>query len=263
MLPFLDTGAAIKSNGDTATSRGTLVTGSGSSNTKGSYTELVTATEFDCCGLLLRISETGSGREFIDIAVGAAASEVVVVHNLAVRGAAATPYIFLPVHIPAGTRISARLQGDSGSLTCRLSVVTIAYAGPTVPFLGSRIQSYGENLGNTDGTNQQLTSYTANVKGGWLEMSAATPDDIYAMCLGQIMFTFSNVQLLVDIGIGAMGAEETILSNLPFGANSNVQTAYCPWLPVYVPKGSRLSIRFQSNIVGSGNFPDFILYGVH
>lgn len=264
MLPFLDTGNAIKSHADAATSRGVLVTGSGTAHTKGSYSELVTATEFDSCGLLLRISESSAtGREFIDIAVGAAASEIIIAENIAVRGSASTPYIYLPVAIPAGTRISARLQGDSGSLTCRLQVVAIAQAGPQVPFIGSRIQSYGEDLASTDGTFEQLTSYTANTKGGWLQMDAAVADDIFALCLAQIMFTGSNVQLLVDIGIGAAASEVVILENLPFGANGNVQTAYSPWLPVYVPKGERLAIRFQSNLVGSGYYPDFLLYGVH
>jgi hypothetical protein len=99
---------------------GTTITASGSTNTKGSYSELVAATSRDYMGFF--IGTTGASattkHHLLDIAIGAAGSEVVILSNLYILTTAmwsAVPTFFLPINIPAGTRISARVQSATAS----------------------------------------------------------------------------------------------------------------------------------------------------
>jgi hypothetical protein len=114
---------------DTANTYGTTITASGSTNTKGSYTELTSSTSKAIKGFFITFHgqnalTRATGFYLVDIAIGAASSEVDIVknHPNAIRGEDSTsprPYIsqFFPIPIPAGTRLSARLQSNVASAT--------------------------------------------------------------------------------------------------------------------------------------------------
>jgi hypothetical protein len=100
-----------------ASTKGTAVTCS-TNNTKGSYSQITASTSRDYIGLFgamdLQHSNINPGDMTWDIAIGASGSEKIIVPSYACWGAAAgglyPPVMqFLPIQIPAGTRLAARV----------------------------------------------------------------------------------------------------------------------------------------------------------
>lgn len=107
----------------TATDRGTQISSSATANTKGSWAEIVASTAKDYAGIfgyLGSAGDSGAGNErrLVDIAIGSAGSEQVIIpnwfhsfENLADQNVPfLTPIFWTP--IASGTRIAARSQQD-------------------------------------------------------------------------------------------------------------------------------------------------------
>jgi hypothetical protein len=104
--------------------KGTIMT-AGAINTKGAYAQLSASTSRDYMGFSLGFSASvGSvpnASSLIDIAIGAAGSEQVIVPNYQFwcgSGTLPSPTITSPVYpvlIPSGSRVAARFQNTSGS----------------------------------------------------------------------------------------------------------------------------------------------------
>lgn len=120
--------------GDTG---GTGVDPGGVANTKGAYAQLTASSTNNCRELLLAFgSRSNSGAVdssfLVDIAVGAATSEQIIIADIMLRQGAnrdeILPHFFgsVPVNIPAGTRIAARAQSDIIDATDRL-IDVVAY----------------------------------------------------------------------------------------------------------------------------------------
>jgi hypothetical protein len=100
---------------DPTTCVGTALFDPGSNNTKGSWTELVAATSRDYIGFrpIVNYRLGGSRCYMLDIAIGSSGNEKIIVPNLLYHGDSGAMFQgFLPIQIPAGTRISARIQTD-------------------------------------------------------------------------------------------------------------------------------------------------------
>jgi hypothetical protein len=121
----------------TADSGGTSVDPGGSSNTKGSYSQLTAATTRPHKGLLLAIGNQINGVRtgcawLLDIAIGASLSEQVIIPNLSLNADTTKDMVFpqafsfIPITIPAGTRLAARAQCSITDATDRLLDV-VAY----------------------------------------------------------------------------------------------------------------------------------------
>lgn len=120
---------AINYGADTATSRGVNVDAGAAANTKGAYTEITAATTTPIKCFFVMVSNAleatrGSGSFLVDIAIGAAASEVVLVSNLFVTGQnteVVGPAMMGPffADIPSGVRLAARAQCDSATAANR------------------------------------------------------------------------------------------------------------------------------------------------
>jgi len=115
----------------TADSGGTGVDPGGSANTKGAWSELTAATSFDIGALLVVVGTRAnsavdaSHEQLLDIGVGAASSEVVVLPDMALRASAVTDlyqpeFGFYFVDIDAGSRIAARSEDNQTDATDRL-----------------------------------------------------------------------------------------------------------------------------------------------
>ena len=101
----------------TATSLGTVVDSGGTAHTKGAWSELIAATTHPYHWVCLSLTHEGAlsaGTSYlVDLGIGGAGSEVVVVPNLAFYGGSTSdcmtgPVVCFPLHIPAGTRVAAR-----------------------------------------------------------------------------------------------------------------------------------------------------------
>lgn len=123
------TGSAIDTYGvSTATNLGTAVDPGGVANTKGAYSQITASTTSDLSGFHLYLDTqsdtTGAGvvvSWLVDLAVGAAGSEVVILPNLFAVAFESSNFAniydplipFLSIQIPAATRIAVRAQCSS------------------------------------------------------------------------------------------------------------------------------------------------------
>lgn len=111
---------------NTSTSSGVVVNYGGSTNTKGSWTEITASTSERFAGLHLCVdmngdSTMGAATCLVDVATGGAGSETVIVSNvfyLQTSNEAIDHFgggsPFMPVDVPAGARLSVRQQTSSG-----------------------------------------------------------------------------------------------------------------------------------------------------
>lgn len=121
-------GSAIDTYGfNSATILGTAVDPGGTANTKGAYSQIVSSTVADIAGIFVVFDQqnnasgtTGATYSLIDIAVGASGSEVVIVPNLVLSVfLSGAPELFggflpyIPIQIPAASRISVRSQSST------------------------------------------------------------------------------------------------------------------------------------------------------
>lgn len=86
-----------------------------------------------------------------------------------------------------------------------------------------------------------FTGGSANTKGSWTQITAATTADA---CLLIVQFApFDDPPFAVDIGVGASGSEVTIASNLVLNSTTN-STEYM--IPCQIPAGARIAARAQA-----------------
>jgi len=101
----------------------TLLTSNVAANTKGAYAQLIASTVGRNTYLILWARLVGTDSFLIDLSIGAAGAEVVLIPNIpAFQPAASIDKIIYAgkVDIAAGSRIAARCQDASGGLTCRV-----------------------------------------------------------------------------------------------------------------------------------------------
>lgn len=133
-------GGAIDTYGfSSSATKGVLIDPGGTALTKGAYSEVATSTTYDLAGFVLAFdSSTASGSGFagwtIDVGIGASGSEVVILPDLQVYGrGSGTTYKalypgltpFIPIQIPAGSRIAVRAQCTTNSSVARTFGVTL------------------------------------------------------------------------------------------------------------------------------------------
>lgn len=113
---------------------------------------------------------------------------------------------------------------------------------------------YAENrpatlAATTVGTN--ITSGAINTESAWTELIASTARDTWGILVAfNRGGTNANIRsVLCDIGIGAAGSEIALISNLigNSGVNSNVGFHNARFFPLFIPAGTRLSARVQTN----------------
>lgn len=252
---------------------GTVVTASATPHTKGSYTELIASTGFEACWIEIGFGEVrNSGVDtatLVDIAIGAAASEQVIIPNL--NACAATTNITLaipsvryhfPLLIPAGERISARSQALAVSDTVRVSVKL--YGAPTEPvWAGQQVIDYGTNLAASRGVS--VAAGLSAAEGSWTEIVSATTQDHSYLIAGVGMagdISHQESSNLIDLGIGA-ATEVAIAEDFPFLMTASEALVY-PF-PAYawsrIPSGTRLVARISSHQANAQSY-DVILYGL-
>ena len=256
------------------TTLGTLVSASATPHTKNStYTELISSVGFDVYYIEILIhtvfvSGTDSST-LVDIAIGAAASETVIIPNLNCGGSAAWAnashaghrYAF-PLYIPSGSRLSANCQSAVASKQPR--VLIWVYGEPSDPtWVGQHITDYGTNLATSRGVSVALG--TGSSDSAWTEIVAATTRGHNMLCVGPGLAgdTSSNIAAhSMDLGIGS-ATEVEISANFPLSSSTfeNLSMGK-PWVvPVSVQSGERIVGRGHNN-QGQVQSADLIVYGV-
>jgi hypothetical protein len=234
----------------TGTAAGTTLTSSGSANTKGSWTQLVASTASDISFVQVTVILITSTIGLVDIGVGSAGNEVVVVNNLIVHDNFDPTVISFPLSIPAGTRISARVQCATASNAVAIAMIT--YDSSYAQIEGAAgVDSLGANLSTSMGT-----TVTNGQPGSWTQLTASTARDyqgIFALVDFQNKAASpanTNFPITLDIGIGAAASEIAIIPTAQM-ITYNSYDQFFPnapvlYTPVNIPAGTRISARLTS-----------------
>lgn len=237
---------------------GTILTASGTANTKGAYTEVVSAANnVDGCSDLSiyfdGVSEATMRSMLLDIAVGGAGSEQVIIENifLASRLIQNPNLIKLPISITPGVRVSARMQSSVASSQGVIHVI-MGCSNFTTQTPLSKTKAYGVDLATSKGVN--VTGGTSY--GAWTEITPSLDEDIkgFFVCVSRDVDGWSGSEAFYDVGIGGAGSEQIVLEKQMMSQNSNETGTmlFSPFYGIKIPAGTRIAIRALTN----GN-PDF------
>lgn len=237
----------------------------GTAHTMGAWTELVASTAIDADLLRLRFGGHYSGGAaspaLMDIGVGAAGSEVVILPTIDVGGSDVHHHLLFPVAVPAGSRIAARAQG----LRTAVNIATTVALFGEMPMWGGQATSkawtaYGVSAAASGGTQVQPNA-TANTWGSWTEIATTTADHDWWMVTANTGESDTTVRLVTNLiqvaaapdaaAASACAANGTLLmetNQLGNSTNELQQQAELP-LPRYapVPSGTKLWARLQTS----------------
>lgn len=246
---------------DAATSGGTGVIGSGTAHVKGSWVELENSTPFDACGIIVRITYHTAGAltddSLVDIGIGAAAAETVLIPNILFGTISVRKGIEVcfPIEIPSGTRVAARVQHSSTSVTDIVGV-SATLLGKDGFSGASACQTYGANTATSGGANVDPGA-VLNTKGAYTELSSGISADAnyLVIVLGEQENTArASAMWLLDIATGAGGAESVLVPDISF-VTSSATSLLCPGsfaTPIPpITAGTRLAARAACSITNA------------
>lgn len=92
------------------------------------------------------------------------------------------------------------------------------------------------------------TNASANTKGNWVELVSAAPAGVGMVRLFCLDTGASggNGNALVDLGVGAAGAESVAVANIAIGYSQNLPQPAVIDIPLAVAEGARIAVRWQS-----------------
>ena len=252
-----------------ASSHGTTITASGSTNTKGTYTSLITATTYDCCFVMIEIVVSTAALMLVDIAIGTSGNQIVVVPNIWCGASAnvttatrCSLAVAFPLNIPAGTNIWARCQSATASATC-LVTMQLFDGSFTMPPGVAGYDDLGTSLAASTGTSV-TPSATANTLGTWTSIVTSTAR-AYMGIWGTIGLGTTLQSMQTNIGIGGSGTQQIIIPTFAqFNANAvGVNSAgTLPFLPIQIPAGTQIWAQNQTS-VSSSVAQNILLYGAY
>lgn len=240
---------------------------------KGAWVEMTASTSTDIAWInFVGQTHNSAGIAFaVDIGIGAAASEIVVVNNLCFSATTSAGQVFLfPFMVAAGTRIAARMSSSSVSdaMYVKIEAYQDLFASSG---LGCAVDTYGFSNATNLGTSVDPGA-AANTKGAYSQITASVTNDLAGFMLvidsqSDTTGVVGNVSWLIDVAVGANGSEVVILPNLYQNATSSSGVLfYIPlaiYRPIQIRSGTRIAIRAQCSTATS---PDrtigFTVYGI-
>lgn len=255
MLPGVIT--SFESHNGALPNFGVDLTANASANTKAtSYTTIAAATGFAADGFFLQINRSTGVRKFLlDIAVGAASSEVDIIQNYEAQSGddlvGCTGLVDIPIAVAAGVRLSGRVQASTGSAV--LDVAIYPYKKDKVPTLYTAATAYGHSTSTSSGTTIDPGA-VVNTKAASYTTVATLTNAVRGLIIrvgnrANQNPVFSHWK--IDIATGGVGAEVNLFPDLMFqcgGAGGDMLLPGQWLLPVALAAGTRLSARAASNI---------------
>jgi hypothetical protein len=116
------------------------------------------------------------------------------------------------------------------------------------------MQPMQNNLAATPSPTAPGTTVTAsgsiNTKGAWAQIIASTDHPVCGVTLNIVNDSTSGdvVKNLYDLGIGGSGSEATIISNILSSSGTTTVGFASHFIPIFIPKGSRIAMRKQSSV---------------
>lgn len=256
----------------------TSIATSTSAHTKAAnYTEISASTAFDIKSLIVSARNFTNEADFlIDVAIGAAGSEQIIIPNLLHTTKPYTTVWYIcknlfefPISIPAGTRLSANAQSSyAGANAVNLDTIGFAGGGFVGPYQPTRVINLGADTSDSGGLAVDPGG-SAYAKGAWSVLSASLERTIrgFSISIGNRANTARTTAFWwLDIGIGAEGSEVVILENFTLMARDTIDHVspwYIPTIWIPVPAGTRVVARASCNITdATDRLFDIVLYGI-
>ncbi len=227
---------------------GPTVTASGTTHTKGNYVQLEAATTYDWYGFWLMCSGSSASanatNQLLDLAIGAAASEQIILPDFMSGwhiNQIPTPY-FIPIYIPRGTRIAARVQAQIASDTVDVCIWGNASNSGLPGPLFSNCDAYGITSASSNGTT--VTAGNSGTPGSDTNIGSTTSrtyGGVYCMASPNGLTTVSSLGYTWELRIGSVTVAEwheaTTTAEVRFGL-------YPPTpIPTPVLSGTQLQVR--------------------
>lgn len=247
---------------------GIAATASASTNTKGSWAQVVSATDRDWYGFWIvfsaAVAPSGlNAAQLVDVGIGSAGSETVLVPNIlaggrsSLTGAAVTlsdSAIYLPIGIAKGTRVAVRTQAATASRVCR--VIVWGESGSSVPRpIYSGCDTYGIDLSTSKGV--ELTSNaSSNTFGSWTNVGGTTSRNYQALVVSSQVPASSTVNgrsYLVEGGYGSA-------AYMRFLAGTSTAETWAVAIPAQyvgqnIPSGTQLQARISCKTAENTDLP--------
>lgn len=222
------------------------ITASATPHAEGAYQEIDASTADNVCGIYVRntaniATSTVDTSMLFSLAVGSAGNEVDVVPNYALGGHTSITRFMLPVHIPAGERISGKLRAEVVSDTF-VPAFTLLFGGQ-MPGWGGYTSadaigavtaaSSGAQISNTAGTYTQFSASITNALRG------------VSVSFGLVDNTSTAGTQIVDLAVGA-AASEIILGSWIVNTTATEDVTVLdgpPWIEIPIAAGSRLAMK--------------------
>lgn len=229
-------------------------TASATAHVKGSWLALADSLSDPLFGFVLSLGGTSAAarRFLVDIGIGAVDAETVLVSNIYfdVGGDGRQPHssMFIPLSIPAGTRVAVRCQSETGSAQIEAYLLAIQQGYIGVPLFG-RATTYGAETADTSGI-QIDPGGTADTKGAYSEIVASTTNPIKAcvLCVGNKSNTVdASFNFKCDVSVGP-ATEVVALSDYRIvgdAVSDAKKPVFSPPILCDVPAGTRLTGRAQ------------------
>lgn len=232
-----------------------ILSGNASANTKGAWVELIASTANDVDIIDIEVYGPETAYYAIDIGIGAAASEVVIIPDLTLSASnsfnqSSGKRYKIPIAIPAGTRVAARMQGDDATGTWG---GTGENASVGVSLYQSGLLDL-PNYGSMDALNfNSATTGPANTttaKTAWIEITSSMPKDASGFFLDVLMsanrvFPGNFIEIWA-IALGAAAAEQEIWREIftceVYAINPS------SFIEMDIPAGTRVSFKRIANV---------------
>lgn len=257
---------------DVSTTRGVAVTANASTNTVGSWAEIVSVANNTTGGALTVIitgipAASTPAEHLVDIAIGDSGSEVVIASKLYftdsydANAKTKVDEWSLPIHIPQGVRISARTQSATGSRVCNVHG-RLGIGGFKSQSNLARMTTLGEDTASSSGT---LVAHGTNAYGTAVSLGTlANPVKGFFLAMGRDPASWTNGQIAVRVGLNATDNEIIFDGYLAktFGGGEDMGTGVTPFVPVQIPSGEEIMVSVSATANNTDFDFDFIFYGV-
>jgi len=222
------------------------VTADATAHVKGAWSEIIASTAQDVSFLFVVASGVGATTvltsTLVDIGVGGSGSEVAVASNMSIGGAIGTGvFISLPIFVPAGSRIAARIQSVvTGGKTASIRVD--AYSVGNVTLVPKSVDVLGADTATSAGTAMSGAS------GTYVEIVASSSQKYAALGIVPAINsgTIASINVTYTVAVGSAGNEIDVGSILASYAATELvssvgQESFV--FPAKVPAGSRISLK--------------------
>lgn len=243
------------------TAPGTTLTANATPHDKGAWAQLFATANYDVWAISFTNNtdaiSAGDSNILLDIGVGAAASEVVVVKEMVIGGAgsslatggAINKQYWLPIYIPKGARVAARIQSLTTVKTT--SILMVLHGGPSAaPWPAfSGVDCIGADPLTSGGL--ALTAGNTGTESAWTNIGSTTTRQYFGIM--PVVQPAANATMSALAYHVEAGYSSTTLGEWWFATSTSEECALiCPPMPTLtrIPIGTQLQVRAECSGTG-------------